>query len=403
MPSYRSVDTDSAPSKAGQESASKARRLAALDVYRGLTMLLLAFTVPNWGWELPLAEKYPWLTPLTAQVEHTAWRGLTAWDLIQPSFMFMVGVSLPYSVASRQLRGVSEFRLWKHAATRALLLVLLGVFLRSVGESATVWTLEDVVSQIGLGYLPLFWLARRTPRFQRIVFITLLGFWWAVYALWPIAAPLPAGAVRHFEGFWSHWNESVGPARLFDQWLLNLPPRTDTFTINSGGYYTLNFVPSIATMLLGVLAGQRLRENETTDNTTGWFVQIGALLLAAGLSLDLAGACPLVKKLWTPAFVLVSGGFCLMILGTLHAMSDLAGWRRWFMPAEVVGRNPLAMYVMTWTLAGWVLANLTTHMGAKSFEILGETYAPMLGNLATGMVLYLICWWMDVNRVYVRL
>lgn len=380
-----------------------ATRLASLDVYRGLTMLLLAFTVPNWGWQEALAEEHSWLRGFADQVEHARWWGLTLWDMIQPSFMFMVGVALPYSYASRRRRGVSDAELWRHAAYRALMLVLLGIFLRSVDRSETFWTLEDVVSQIGLGYLPLFWLATQPHRVRVGAFVALLGAAWLLFALWPIASPLPEGAVAHFEGFAAHWNESAGPERRFDQWLLNLPPRSEPFSLNDGGYYTLNFVPSLATMVLGLIAGDRLRVGESASKLLLWLIGVGTLLLIVGLLLDWSGCCPLVKKIWTPSFGLVSGGLCLLILAALYAIVDLAGWRRWAWPAEVVGRNPLAMYIMTWTLAGWVMANLNTHLGESTFNAFGENYAPLLGNLAVGFLLWSICWWMDRNKVYVRL
>lgn len=384
-------------------SLNSAKRLASLDVYRGLTMLLLAFTVPNWGWQEVLAEEHSWLRPLADQVEHAEWRGLTLWDMIQPSFMFMVGVAVPYSYASRKRRGVSDAELWRHAAYRAMMLVLLGIFLRSVGEPETNWTLEDVVSQIGLGYLPLFWLATQPSRVRVGTFVALLSATWLLFALWPIASPPLDGSVAHFDGFEAHWNESAGPERRFDQWLLNLPPRSEPFTINEGGYYTLNCVASLATMILGLIAGDRLRAGGSAGRVLVWLGGVGAVLLVSGLLLNQSGFCPLVKKVWTPSFALASGGLCLLILAALYAVVDVAGWRRWAWPAKVVGRNPLAMYVMTWTLAGWVLMNLNTHFGEYAFNRLGNAYGPLLGNLTVGLILWLICWWMDRNKVYVRL
>lgn len=379
------------------------RRLASLDAYRGLTMLLLAFTAARWGWEQPIAEAFPSLRPLTDQVEHVAWRGLTLWDLIQPSFMFMVGVSLPYSIASRRRRGATDGEMWRHAAKRALLLVLLGVFLRSVGRDETHWTLEDVVSQIGLGYLPLFWLATRSPKIQWTAIGAVLVVTWALFAFWPLAEASNELVVRHFDGFWAHWNENVGPGIALDQWLLNLPPRSEPFVVNEGGYYTLNFLPSLATMALGLLAGEQLRREATEGERLRWLAAWGAALLVLGVAMDLSGLCPLVKKVWTPSFALASGGLCLLILAALYAVIDVLGVRRWAWPAEVVGRNPLAMYIMTWTLAGWVAMNLRTHFGAAPFSLLGETYAPLLENLTVGLILWLVCWWMDRNKVYLRL
>jgi heparan-alpha-glucosaminide N-acetyltransferase len=380
---------------------SSPQRLESLDVYRGLTMLL-AFTAANWGWQEPIAEAYPWLRSFLDQFEHVAWQGLTLWDMIQPSFMFMVGVSLPYSYASRKRRGATDAELWRHAAVRALLLVLLGIFLRSVGHDETYWTLEDVVSQIGLAYLPLFWLATRTPRVQVIAIGMILLASWLLFALWPVPTIDP-NVITHFTGFWAHWNQNVGPGVALDRWLLNLPPRSEPFVINDGGYYTLNFLPSLATMALGLLAGQTLKSERTAQAKLLWHFGWGTALIALGVALDLSGVCPLVKKNWTPTFALVSGGLCLWILGALYGLIDIAGVRRWSWPAGVVGRNPLAMYIMTWTLASWVLMNLTTHLGADVFAIFGETYTRLVGNLAVGVVLWLICWWMDRNKIYLRI
>src|SRR5437764_3263041 len=94
---------------------------------------------------------------------HVEWAGCSLHDLIQPSFSFLVGAALPFSLAARAARGQDTARMVFHAAWRALVLVLLGVFLRSVGKPRTNFTFEDTLSQIGFGYLPLFLLAPGPP------------------------------------------------------------------------------------------------------------------------------------------------------------------------------------------------------------------------------------------------
>ncbi|MEO1497031.1 MAG: DUF5009 domain-containing protein [Planctomycetota bacterium] len=398
-----------APERHSEKPREKSPRLASLDAYRGFTMLLLAFTVPNWGWQEPIAQANESLRPLLDQFEHAAWRGLTVWDMIQPSFMFMVGVAAPFSYASRKRRGATDRQLWAHAAGRAVALILLGVFLRSLGRDATYWTLEDVVTQIGLSYLPLFWLATQPTRMRLITLAALLMSVWALFALWPVPAEPGSAAVLHFDGFWAHWNQNTGPGHALDLWLLNSLPRSEPFVGHVEGYNTLNFVPSLATMLLGLMAGAQLWSLTAAEGgaaglgIVGRLIGYGLALLAIGLLLDQLGVCPIVKKLWTPSFVLVSGGLSLWLLALLYAVIDMAGWRSWAWPAEVVGRNPLAMYFMTWAVAGWVLAALQRHLGCDVFQTLGDAYAPLLGNLAVGLVLWMICWWMDRNRAYVRL
>lgn len=386
------------------------QRLQSLDAYRGLVMLLLAFTVPNWGWQIPIMDSYPdasWLHSLLDQTEHIAWRGITLWDMIQPSFMFMVGVSMAYSYSSRQKRGDTNAQLLRHAVVRTLMLVLLGVFLRSLDSAETNWTLEDVVSQIGLGYVPLFLVWSYGKRVQIIAASAILIFCWALYAVWPLPSSSydwqANQAVEHFTGFWAHWNQNANPGHYFDQWLLNLFPRSEPFVANSEGYNTLNFLPSLAIMIFGLLAGEELRTAKSKGKKLTSLLGWGFALLAVGLLLDTIGLCPLVKKVWTSSFSLASGGICLLILGILFSIIDLLGWRKWAYPAVVVGMNPLAMYCMTWMTAAWVLNVLKTHLGEGFFSIAGSANSLLLGNLLTGTILWLICWWMHRRKIYLRL
>ncbi|PYJ02880.1 MAG: DUF5009 domain-containing protein, partial [Verrucomicrobia bacterium] len=117
---------------------------------------------------------------------HAAWIGCSLHDLIQPSFSFLVGVALPFSLARRTAEGQSPWRRTLHAFWRALMLVLLGVFLRSVGSAHTRWTFEDTLSQIGLGYGFLYLLGLRSMRVQwTAVGVILIGYW-LLFALYPL-------------------------------------------------------------------------------------------------------------------------------------------------------------------------------------------------------------------------
>ena len=167
--------TGKAPTPAIPKKASE--RLVSLDAYRGATMLFLAssglgiqrlvghapdysdFTnrFQNTGFGKVWASGWEFIS---GQLEHVAWTGCTAWDLIQPSFMFMVGVAMPFSYASRAARGDSWGKQLAHAVVRSLILILMGIFLRSVHSPMTHFTFEDVLTQIGLGYLFVFLLLR---------------------------------------------------------------------------------------------------------------------------------------------------------------------------------------------------------------------------------------------------
>ena len=155
------------------------------------------------------------------------WVGCAFWDLIQPSFMFMVGVALPYSYAKREATGESFLRMLGHAAVRSLVLVLLGLFL-STGSKHTMtnFTFVNVLTQIGLGYTFLFLLWRRTPLTQFSVLIVILAGYWAWFAMTPVVGSdfdfkkvgVPADW-SFLTGFDAHWQKNANPAATFDLWL----------------------------------------------------------------------------------------------------------------------------------------------------------------------------------------
>src|SRR5437899_10888102 len=130
-----------------------APRVAAVDAYRGLVMFLMMAEVLRLGRIGKALPDSPVWQFLAHHQSHVEWSGCSLHDLIQPSFSFLVGVALPFSIASREAKGHSFGRMFFHAVWRAVLLVALGVFLRSTHHRQTMFTFEDTLSQIGLGYV----------------------------------------------------------------------------------------------------------------------------------------------------------------------------------------------------------------------------------------------------------
>src|SRR3954447_1552417 len=168
------------------------RRLASIDAYRGLVMFLMMAEVLRF---CAVASALPESAPdrpvwklLCQHQSHVEWVGCVLHDLIQPSFSFLVGVALPFSIAARMARGASLGKMFTHAAWRALLLVALGIFLRSTHSPQTNFTFEDTLTQIGLGYLFLFLLGLCSPRTQWIGFAVILIGYWAAFALYHLPA-----------------------------------------------------------------------------------------------------------------------------------------------------------------------------------------------------------------------
>lgn len=386
-------------------------RLTSLDVFRGATMLFMAseiLRIPS------LATAYPDSATarfLAGMLDHREWVGCAPWDLIQPAFMFMVGVSLPFSVASRRARGQSFGRMFAHSVYRAVMLIALGIFLRSQSRAQTYFTFEDVLTQIGLGYVFLFLLAWVRPKVQWAAAIAILVGYWAAFALYPLppegfdttTVGVPADWEHKQQGFARHWDKNTNLANAFDQWFLNLFPRERPFAFNRGGYLTLNFVPSLATMIFGLLAGGLLRSDRPGMSKVRLLVLWGVAGILAGWALHALGICPLVKRIWTPSWTLFSAGWVTLMLAGFYYVIDLRGYRRWAFPLLVVGVNSIAMYVIVHIAEEYINRSLTIHLGRGVFESLGPAFVPILLGSATLLILWLILYWMYRNKLYVRI
>lgn len=392
-------------------TAALPQRLLSLDAYRGFVMLLMMAEVLRLH---AVHEKLPdsaFWGFLAWHQSHVEWVGCSLHDLIQPSFSFIVGVALPFSLAARGAQHQSRARMTAHAFWRAFLLVMLGVFLRSTHSPETRWTFEDTLSQIGLGYGFLYLLGWRSVLTQWCAFAAILLGYWLAFALYPLPGPgfdwqaigLAPDWPHNLTGFAAHWNKNTNLAWAFDTWFLNLFPRREPFTYNGGGYSTLSFIPTLATMILGLLAGGVLKSSRTPQEKVRWLALCGAACLLGGWLLGALGICPVVKKIWTPSWVLFSGGWCLLLMAAFYALIDWAGKVRWQFPLAVIGMNSIAAYLIAHLFDGFIFRNLKTHLGQDFFKLLGEPYEPLLHGAAVLLIYWLLLHWMYRRRIFLRI
>ena len=385
-------------------------RLTSLDAYRGFVMFLMMAEVLRCCRVAAALPQSGFWRFLCHHQTHVEWIGCSLHDLIQPSFSFMVGAALPFSIASRAAKGQSGARMTAHAFWRALLLVLLGVLLRSTGSSQTYWTFEDTLSQIGLGYGALFLLGFRPVRDQWVALALLLAGYWAAFALYPappdfdyaksgVAADWP----HLMTGFQAHWNKNSNLAWAFDTWFLNLFPREKPFAYNGGGYATLSFIPTLGTMILGLIAGGVMRSERPPLAKLKWLLAAGVIGLVAGAVIGWLGLCPVVKRIWTPSWTIYSGGWCFLLLAGFYLVVDVAGFKFWAYPLVVIGMNSIAAYCMAHLFEAFILKNLKTHLGQDAFKVLGDAYEPFLHGAAALLVLWLSLFWMHRRKIYLRI
>jgi len=403
--------TSASPAPAASGGARPAR-LASLDAYRGFVMLLMMAEVLRLRRVAQaLPESGVWKF-LASQQSHVEWVGCSLHDLIQPSFSFLVGVALPYSIASRRARGQSVGMMAGHTAWRVVALILLGVGLRSVGRGLTNWTFEDTLTQIGLGYGFLFALGFRPVRQQWAALVLILVGYWVAFVVYAAPADFDYGRVgvtagwletNGLSGLAAHWQKNSNLASSFDQWFLNLFPREKPFLFNGGGYATLSFVPTLATMILGLIAGGVLRDERTPREKLRWFVIAGVALLAAGAASGWIGLCPVVKRVWTPSWVLFSGGWCLLLLAGFYAVVDVAQRGRWAFPLVVIGANSIAAYLIAHLFEDFIRKALTTHLGAEVFRSFGVAYEPLVMGAATLLVMWVLLYGMYRQKFFLKI
>lgn len=422
-----------------------------MDAYRGFVMFLMMAEVLRLS---RVAKALPgsqaWQV-LAYHQTHVEWVGCSLHDLIQPSFSFLVGVAVPFSIASRVARGQWNGLMITHALWRALVLVLLGVFLRSVGKPQTYWTFEDTLSQIGLGYPFLFLLGlwtspvgfacRAEPATEEklvqpgsdttespseipasssrlrsaagiwLAIVMLLVGYWAAWALYPLPGSdfsyeglgVTADWEHNATGFAAHWNKNTNAGNAFDQWFLNLFPREKPFVANRGGYLTLSFIPTLATMLLGLIAGRWLQEGLPSGVRVGRMFLAGIAGLALGWALNHFGICPNVKRIWTPTWTIFSGGACFLLMAGFYTIIDWVGLKRWAFPLIVIGANSIAAYIIAHWFEGFIADGFTVHFGPNIFKLFGDVYAPFVRGVCVLTVYWLILFWMYRKRVFVKI
>ncbi|QNI34755.1 DUF5009 domain-containing protein [Alloacidobacterium dinghuense] len=385
-------------------------RNVAVDAYRGLVMLLMMGEVMSFA---KVARAFPdslfWRV-LAFNQNHVEWAGMSLHDTIQPGFTFLVGVALPYSINSRIVKGQSFGKMLAHTLWRSLLLIALGIFLRSTHSTQTYFTFEDTLTQIGLGYTFAFLLAYCKPKWQWAALGAILFAYWLAWALYPVPGPnfdyaavgVSADWHHNFTGFASHWNKNSNLGQAVDVWFLNLFPRASRFVYNDGGYLTSSFIPTLGTMLLGLFAGRWFRE-VAPKIPIKRFVLVGLALMAAALLLHVTGICPIVKRIWTPSWTLFSGGVCFLFLASFSWLIDVKGYRRWAFPLVVVGMNSIAAYLIAHLWEDFIIENLHINLGSAPFRIFGTGLEPFMLGVTVMLIYWLTLYWMYRRKLFLRI
>jgi predicted acyltransferase len=365
--------------------AQTSQRLLSLDALRGFTMFWIIG-----GDELVNRIAGYFKNPGFDRIkdfltQHVDWAGFHFYDLIFPLFLFMAGVSIPFSIGRGLEHNESKRLLIIKVFIRTLLLFLLGWIYNGALEFKGFYHLRipGVLQRIALGYCfaalaMLFFKARA----QIVIGATLLLGYWAVMCWIPVPG-FPAGTMT-FEG-----NLAGYVDRLVFQ-----PGQLWSGTADPEGL--LSTLPALVTALLGMMAGQWLRSGgKQQRKVTGLLLGgVGCLVLGYIWSFWF----PLIKQIWTSSFVLVAGGWSLMLLALFYWLIDVRGWKRWAFFLVVIGVNPITIYICQ---------NFINFDGIAGYFVGGllqfvPTVAPILFMVSALMVKWLFLAFLNRRKIYLR-
>jgi heparan-alpha-glucosaminide N-acetyltransferase len=363
-PAAPAASSELAQTPAGQ-------RYVALDAFRGFIMFMLA----SEGFGFGALQHDPIFGRLASWFDHVPWTGAVFWDLIQPSFMFIVGVAMPYALAIRAERGATPRQNFRHVGSRALKLILLSQFLIIVSDQQIRFQLINVLSQIAFTYFFTYLIIQMRFRWQALAAFLLLAFHSALF----FTFPGPAGA----------FSRTGNIGAVIDKALLGYN--------YSGFYVTINFITSIVTTLIGAWVGMLLRSQRSRADKLR-ILALGAL--AAFVSgLALAPIIPNVKRLWTASFTLYSAGWVMLMMMAFIIVIDVWGWRKLAFPLVVVGMNSIFIYSAGFLVKGSI--NRMVNAFSGGFRFIGPL-APVAQACAVMLVLWYLCYWLYKHRIFLK-
>jgi heparan-alpha-glucosaminide N-acetyltransferase len=349
-------------------------RLLSLDAYRGITMVFMVSA----GFGLSSLADNPAWRWLASQVEHVAWEGFTAWDLIQPSFIFIVGVAMPFAFAVRRARGQAYGEMLKHVFKRSLTLLLVGMAIVCIHRNAMQICLTTVLQQIAIAYFFAFFVLGRGLKVQLSAALGILVLHWALFQFWPGVGP---------EGAWAK-NANFGSA--LDYWWLG--------RFDKGGYLSINALSSISTVIFGVMAGELLIRGKSEIGKVWWLFLAGIVFLIVGAALH--PLIPVVKRIWTPSWTIFSAGWALIFLAICHWVIEVGNKRKWCFIFKVVGMNSITIYVFCQMMRGSI--NSWLHVFTRGFLVPLGDIGVIIQSLLVLTVHWYLVYWLYKREIFLK-
>jgi predicted acyltransferase len=348
------------------------KRFLALDAYRGFIMLILA----SGGFGFSALQGDPGWGQVAHWFNHVPWEGGVFWDMIQPAFMFMVGVAMPFALAKRTSLGATDRDNFRHVVGRSIRLIVLSEIIIWIAAGHVKPQLINVLSQIAFTYFLTYLIMQWRWRYQLASAIVLLAGWTALL----FAFPGPDGP----------FSKSAHIGLVVDRAIFHYD--------YDPAYSTLNFIASTVWTLSGAWVGRSLMKSQSHE--------AALKKLAAGtiacfcFAFALRPWIPFIKQLCTASFVLYSLGWVMIMLIGFYWVVEVKGYRRWVFPLVVVGANSIFIYFVSEVLSKW----LDNAIGVFTFHynFIGKL-APIAQATTVLVVMWWMCYWLYRHRIFLKL
>lgn len=320
--------------------------------------------------------KHPIYGRIGEQFEHVDWIGVHFYDLIAPAFLFMVGMSMPYSLGRRTEQGAGFRDNLRHMLLRFLRLMALSQILISITSNRLHFQMHNILTHIAVACLVCFAVMQWKFRYQVAAAAVLLAVHTAPFFLFPA----PDGPFTKTGNIAAVWDRAI-MGYNYKSWTTNW-----------------NMVSTSVSALFGMWAGRLLRSGRPRSTQ----MKVLAICMVAGWAggLALSPLVPFIRRIWTASLVLFSAGWVILMLLALWVLIEVAGWRKLVFPLSIAGSNAIFIYSLEMLLRGWLDKSVAVFTGR--FTVIG-TLAPVAQSCAVLLVMWSLCYWLYRKRIFLRL
>jgi predicted acyltransferase len=353
------------------------KRFLPLDAFRGLIMLILVSDGFGLGfWDRHWPANHPIFHLIGQQFEHVDWIGTHFWDLVAPAFLFMVGMSMSYSVGSRAEQGVPFRQNFKRVGMRFLRLMVLSQIIISIEANRLHFQMHNILTHIALACVVCFLIMQLDFRWQVVSAAALLVIHTVPFFLFPA----PDGPFTKTGNVAAVWDRAIMGGN-YGSWTTNF-----------------NMVSTSVTALFGVWAGNLLRSSLPRPKQMK--ILGVAMVVSWAVGLALMPIIPSLRRIWTASFVFWSAGWAILMLLVLYLLIEVAGYKWMVFPLSVAGANTIFLYTLGEILRGWIDRSVAVFTGR--FWFLGP-FSPVGQSCVVLAVMWYSCYWLYKRKIFLRL